>query len=412
MAIIFVMLVHFDHLIPGRSIAITGMRLIFSFGWAGVDLFFALSGFLITGILLDTRKANNYFSAFYARRVLRIFPLYYSVLIVILAAGSVWGRGLQLVPSAADQGLYFLYLSNWMVLWKGQWGSNILGHFWSLAVEEQFYLIWPLCVWLLTSQRLARVTVGASVIALLVRIFWVAHTGPSQAIIMATVTRMDTLLCGALAAILFRQARILSVLRRWLPRIACTAILVFMAGVGLLRLIRSHGDYSLFVETLGFTLLAVSFSALILYAAATDGEKSLFQRALRNGVLTDFGKYSYGIYVYHVPVMVLCDFLVYSRLSHALVLHFWFSAVYIAFLFVTTFFIAKASYECFERRFLDLKRHFEPRTSEMSPVAEGVEYNWAIESIATWKRSASSRSVISEEDNVRQDEKDKIGVSK
>src|ERR1700690_217140 len=205
-AIILVMFHHFEGLIPPCNLGVRCMKLMLSYGWAGVDLFFALSGFLITGILLDTRHANNYFSAFYARRVLRIFPLYYSVLIAILAVAAVLNPRPHSVPLPADQKLYFLYLTNWLVLWKGRWGPNILGHFWSLAVEEQFYLIWPLGVWLLISPRLARVAVGASVIALLARIFWVLHSGPSQAIVLATVTRMDALLCGALGAILFRQA--------------------------------------------------------------------------------------------------------------------------------------------------------------------------------------------------------------
>ena len=261
LAIIFVMLVHFSIVIPDSKIAISFVKPVLSFGWAGVDLFFALSGFLITGILLDTRKADNYFSAFYARRVLRIFPLYYSVLIVILAASAALRQRPHNLPLVADQKLYFLYLTNWLVLWKGQWGPNILGHFWSLAVEEQFYLIWPLCVWLLNSQRLAKAAVVASVIALFVRIFWVAHTGTSEAIALATVTRMDTLLCGALAAILFRQAQTLSRLRQWLPRISFAAILLFVAGVGLVRLIHGHGGGPLFVQTFGFTLLAVGFSA-------------------------------------------------------------------------------------------------------------------------------------------------------
>jgi peptidoglycan/LPS O-acetylase OafA/YrhL len=372
LAIILVMFHHFDYLIPPCNTAVISMKLMISFGWVGVDLFFALSGFLITGILLDTRKANNYFSAFYARRVLRIFPLYYSVLIVILAAAALWSHRPSVVPLVADQKLYFLYLTNWLVLWKGQWDTNILGHFWSLAVEEQFYLIWPLCVWLLISQRLAKVAVGASVVALLARILWVGHTGTSQAIVMATVTRMDTLLCGALGAILFRQAQTLRVLRPWLPRIALAATLMFIAGVGLVRVTHGPGGGLLFIETFGFTLLAVGFAALVLYAAATDGEATLFQRTLCNGVLTDFGKYSYGIYVYHVPMLFLCDFLVYKLLPRALVVNFWFSAIYVAFLFVGNFFIAKVSYECFERHFLALKRYFEPGTSEMSPVAAGA----------------------------------------
>lgn len=373
LAIILVMLHHFEHVIPSCNIAIRCVKVMLWYGWAGVDLFFALSGFLITGILLDTREANNYFSAFYARRVLRIFPLYYFVLTVILAAGAVWSHRPHDLPLVADQKLYFLYLTNWLALWKGQWGPNMLGHFWSLAVEEQFYLIWPLCVWLLVSRRLAQVAVSASVIALVARLSWVAHSGPSQAIVMATVTRMDTLLCGALGAILFRQPQTLSLVRQWLPRIAIAATLLFIAGVGLLRLIHGHGGGRLFVETFGFTLLAVGFTALVLHAAATDGKKTLSQGVLRDGVLTDFGKYSYGIYVYHVPTLAVCDFLIFRLIPHALVLNFWFGVLYFALLFVGTFFIAKVSYECFERHFLALKRFFEPATSGISPVAAGIE---------------------------------------
>ena len=209
LAIILVMFHHFEPLIPPSDLLIKSVKFAFSFGWVGVDLFFALSGFLITGILLDTRQAKNYFGAFYARRILRIFPLYYFVLTVILIAASFMHPRPLGVPLVADQKLYYLYLTNWLALWKGQWGPNVLGHFWSLAVEEQFYLIWPFCVWLLVRRNLASLAVSASVVALLVRIFWVAHTGPNQAIVLATVTRMDSLLCGALGAIVFRVERML-----------------------------------------------------------------------------------------------------------------------------------------------------------------------------------------------------------
>ena len=211
---------------------------------------------------------------------------------------------------------------------------------------------------------------GASVIALLVRMFWVVETGPSQAIAVATITRMDSLFCGALAAILFRQAQTLNAVRRWLPRTSVAAFLLFIAGVGLVRLIHGLGGGLIFVETLGITLLAISFSCLVLYAAATDVEATTFQRVLRNRVLTDFGRYSYGIYVYHVPLLALCDYVVYKRLPRAVFLNFWFSAMYFTFLFASSFFIAKVSYEYFERRFLALKRYFEP-TSVISPVGEG-----------------------------------------
>jgi peptidoglycan/LPS O-acetylase OafA/YrhL len=374
-AIILVMFHHFEILIPACNVRVLCMKLMFSNGWAGVDLFFALSGFLITGILLNTRNANNYFSAFYARRILRIFPLYYSVLVVILAVAAVRNPRPHIVPLVADQKLYFLYLTNWLGLWKGRWGPNILGHFWSLAVEEQFYLIWPFCVWLLSWRTLARVAVGASVIALLARISWVAHSGPSQAIVMATVTRMDALLCGTLGAILFQQAQALSFLRQWLPRIAAVTLLGFVVSLVWLRFTRGAFSVSVFVETYGFTLLAVGFATLILHTAATDGSVTLLQRALCNNGLTSFGKYSYGIYVYHVPVLVLCDFFIYKRLPVAWTLNFWFSVLYFAFLIAVSFFIAKLSYEHFECRFLALKRYFEPSTSGRSSLAAGVGVN-------------------------------------
>ena len=122
-------------------------------GWAGVQLFFVLSGFLITGILLDTQHAPNYFRRFYVRRTLRIFPLYFLMLAVAvfvvapLQRDSSWAQSVH-----SYQWTYWLYVSNW----TEPFGYSVhgLSHLWSLAVEEQFYLIWPLVVWWLSSRRL------------------------------------------------------------------------------------------------------------------------------------------------------------------------------------------------------------------------------------------------------------------
>ncbi len=113
------------------------------FGWWGVDLFFVLSGFLITGILLSTRTATNRATAFYARRILRIFPVYYVCLAVmwILSAHSPWLHSIVPYNSAADRAAYLLYFQNWVPFWHSfTLQPNLIGHFWSLAVEEQFYL--------------------------------------------------------------------------------------------------------------------------------------------------------------------------------------------------------------------------------------------------------------------------------
>lgn len=372
LAIILVMLHHFEGRLPASNYFLRSLKLVFSFGWVGVDLFFALSGFLITGILLDTRKANNYFGAFYARRVLRIFPLYYSVLIVILVAASLIHPRPQNVPVVADQKLYFLYLTNWLVLWKGKWGPNILGHFWSLAVEEQFYFAWPLCVWLLAWRNLVKFAVTASIIAPLVRIFWIAHPGSEQAIAMATVTRMDSLLCGALGALLIRDAQALNRVRKWLPGIALIAISCFMGGAGLFRIVRGHSGHFLFIDTFGYSFLSLGFSALIVYSAASDGIPSCLQHLLRSQVLTEFGKYSYGMYVYHVPILGVLDYLLYEGLFKSSAASFWFGASYVAFLLGTSFLVARVSYEYFERYFIGLKRYFEARTDAKLHLATEI----------------------------------------
>jgi peptidoglycan/LPS O-acetylase OafA/YrhL len=359
LAIILVVLHHFEPWIPASNSLLIFVKVLFGYGWSGVDLFFALSGFLITGILVETRDANNYFRAFYARRMLRIFPLYYTVLICIL----VFLR--PEVPLPADRKLYFLYLTNWLVLWKGHWGPNILGHFWSLAVEEQFYFIWPFCVWLLPPRKLINVAIVASVVALLIRIFWVSFSGPSQAIAIATVTRMDSLLCGAVGALLCRDPMALPALRKWSPRIFVVMIVAFAVGA-LLFLVRP--DASLyFIETIGFSLLALGFASLVVHAAASGGAPIAVQRVFRNGTLTAFGKYSYGIYVFHVPVLMTCDALIYWRLPVSLAHNPWFSIAYVGLLATTSFVIAKVSYEYFERRFLALKRYFEPIYSRPVP---------------------------------------------
>ena len=153
-AILTVMLHHFTifgMVRPNNFIDVQFYRLA-SAGWCGVDLFFVLSGFLITGILLDTKSGPHFFRNFYMRRVLRIFPLYYGFLIVIFVliplAIQVGDKFQTLLD---QQGWYWSYLINLPIAFKGWSSVIIIDHFWSLAVEEQFYLFWPLVVFF--SQR-------------------------------------------------------------------------------------------------------------------------------------------------------------------------------------------------------------------------------------------------------------------
>ncbi len=120
--------------------------------WSGVDLFFVLSGFLITNILLRARRHPHYFRNFYARRTLRIFPLYYFTLLLHYLA-ELWGPEALSGPGASRLRLwYWLYAQNWL---GGLYGESLRAfeHYWSLAIEEQFYLLWPLVVLATRSNR-------------------------------------------------------------------------------------------------------------------------------------------------------------------------------------------------------------------------------------------------------------------
>ncbi len=175
----------------------------FDDGWIGVQLFFVLSGFLITGILLDTQQASNYFKSFIVRRALRIFPIYYLTLIAFLIVlpavgvlahdfGGSWQHQLPL----------WLYYSNWTLPYG--LGGDAMPHFWSLAVEEQFYLLWPLLIYRLKPMQVIKLCVGLAVASLLIRIGMLASQMQVEAIYTFTVCRMDALALGGAAAALLR----------------------------------------------------------------------------------------------------------------------------------------------------------------------------------------------------------------
>ena len=155
-AIILVMLHHFTYYRPTSGIdALIGSVLFF--GWTGVDLFFVLSGFLITGILLDTRGSERYFTSFYARRTLRIFPLYYLVLFLAFVVLPKFPAVHPVLAGQADvppQWPYWLYLTNFSIADRG-WVHGWVDVAWSLAIEEQFYLVWPLVIWLCPPRLVA-----------------------------------------------------------------------------------------------------------------------------------------------------------------------------------------------------------------------------------------------------------------
>jgi peptidoglycan/LPS O-acetylase OafA/YrhL len=254
-------------------------------GWVGVDLFFVLSGFLITTVLLDARAAENYYSVFYIRRALRIFPMYYLVLAAYL---------LVLRPSCCSakmQLFYWLNLSNVPTAFDVR--VPLLDHFWSLAVEEQFYLIWPLLV-----RRLRPRSLGCLCSGVVVGLFIVRNLPPVLAlnarwpelIYRLTPFRVDTLCAGALIAIAVQRVPDLSRYRPHL-RMACmiSACAFLLAGFGKLFMAES-------VVRLGYTALVVCFTSLVALALFPG---SLTARVSSNLLLRRTGRYSYCFYLVH-----------------------------------------------------------------------------------------------------------------
>jgi peptidoglycan/LPS O-acetylase OafA/YrhL len=336
-----------------------------TYGWAGVDLFFVLSGFLITGILLDTRESTNYFRSFYSRRALRIFPLYYSFLLLawLVFPSTVSADWL---PMREDWRLYPTYLMNWQALWKGVPESNIVGHFWSLCVEEQFYFLWPMVVLAIRPRWLFRTLVCAELVVIAGRSWWVFHYGADVILNTATITRMDGLLFGAGCAVAVRQFRF----PKW-----TIALLPWFSALCLISFVAAARTYTKTIEAFnlycGLPLLAVGFAAAVLTAVLTDSKPTWFQACLRWKPLTKFGKYAYGIYVFHVPVFYFVNRFTASLLPGGQ-MPAWLYYSGMLTQFALSYGIAALSYNYFEKRFLSLKERFQPQYRS-TPLPKSLE---------------------------------------
>ncbi len=322
--------------------------------WAGVDLFFVLSGFLITGILLDSRNRTGYFKTFYARRTLRIFPLYYAVLIVALL----------IVPAVVGFGrLPFLYhrlLENQIWMWT--YMQNYLqarsahtlpgfGHFWSLAVEEQFYWFWPVVVYLASRKRLLQICIAACLLLPVVRLALVLSGDRSWAIRQYTRTRFDSLLYGAIVAIVVRDSGLLRKSRRFAVAAAVVAATVLLGIAVQDGFVPYEAPETLF---LGYSAFAAIFSVLIGYLVT---RQSRLSHLLSTKSLRWLGTYSYGIYVFHWPVTQAYQAVIEPRL---ILLHSpWFAGFSCLFtVLAISSVIAYGSFVLFESKFLKLKRYF------------------------------------------------------
>jgi peptidoglycan/LPS O-acetylase OafA/YrhL len=344
------------------------------FWWVGVDLFFVLSGFLITGILYDAREGAHALRNFYARRVLRIFPLYYGVLFVIFFIVPHTGF------ATADQ-LERLHRQEWY-LWAylGNLGQALHGnthfrtdHFWSLAVEEQFYLVWPFLVLFLARRRVIRVTLALMAVSFVMRLVWCTSGMSYQWAYVLTPFRFDGLAVGSLVALTMRApgGEGLEWLTRWAPRAWRVCAPLALALVAAFELPRSDA-WGVVLQVIGYPIIAIAFGALIVLTLTADAGSRL-RTFFGSPAMGFMGRYSYAIYVFH-PFVVLFFMQRYGwgvapqRIwGTALPAGLAFTAAVVA----VSIAMAFASWHLYEKPFLALKR-FVPYARAVRPAADGA----------------------------------------
>ena len=312
------------------------MDKIFANGWMGVDLFFVLSGFLITGILLDSKASDGYFRNFYARRCLRIWPLYYAALLLMfvvvplirpLEAAAIYSR-------STPWWSYPLYIQNFLVPVPDA-AKGLLGVTWSLAIEEQFYLVWPLVVRFVSMVSLKRIAISVVCVGPFLRLA-LAYYGVN--LYSNTFSRLDGLMAGALLAILVRS-------KSFVP-----SRFVGLAWAGLLV----AGSLAFLTEAYSVKWIVYSMSAaasVALVYVSLYSSRPWVQAAIRNRFLVYTGTISYGLYLLHKIPFNLGERLglaAYPLLAWPVLL-------------AACYGTAALSWMMLERPFLSLKRHFETK---------------------------------------------------
>ncbi|TRW22589.1 acyltransferase [Flavobacterium zepuense] len=342
-AALMVMFFHFFKEFTATDKLLVLIQKVAIFGQTGVSLFFVLSGFLITRILINTKSTPNFFYNFYLRRTVRIFPLYYLFLIIYFFVVPALEHT-QIVPFN-EQIYFWVYLQNIGMTFN--WNLSGPNHYWSLAVEEHFYMIWPLLVYYLSKKGIKIAIFGIIIMALITRILLINN---GYGVFYFTFARVDELALGALLAIWEINERLKSENSKKFLLLALTAL------VPTILLWTVTGGKGLdIIQITKFILLALCYLGLIGWLI-TVNETNIIKKSLKHKWLSYTGKISYGLYVYHP----LCFMLIKRHLQPDNIL------LYFVLCFVSAFILASMSYYLFESKFLHFKKYFEYNTSKQT----------------------------------------------
>jgi len=336
-----------DHYIPSDYVTL---------GFLAVRLFFVLSGFLITGILLDYRsdERGQALRRFYSRRILRIFPIYYLTIFIALA--------LQVRPIQEGAFWHLTYLSNYVAVSHPEW-MGPASHFWSLAVEEQFYLVWPFILLFVPQKHLPKVIIGSISLAVLFRGFVLfVLSMPIDAAGIFTFATLDSLGGGALLALFRYDER----LRTRLPTLMKSFLI---AGLGIVTLCTVLYIYNIGFRILHtFLCLGISLLFVVLIEKTARGFTGKARTVMEASTVLYIGKISYGLYVYHNFMLAI---VLYYLLKRTAVPDYRLVALLAT---VATFAAAIVSWHLIERPVAQLKNRLDVNFRRTRLVPESVQF--------------------------------------
>ena len=323
------------------------------FGWLGVDIFFVLSGFLITDILLNSFGKPGFLRNFYIRRMLRIFPLYYLALLIFLVVlPKINDLPVSLDYYVDHQVWLWTYLQNWLFSFNPSPDQNALNHLWSLAVEEQFYLFWPLVILVLRKPKILLVVITLVLLLTVgLRIWiWINRIEGLAYFNLYTFTRIDGICIGCMIALLQR------INPRFLSTYSSPIVLLF-AGLNFLFYFinRSYHFSFPFLPMIGYTSFAMIFGLLVYNIV--NSQSGILTIIFNNPLLRAMGMVSYGCYMFHWPLYLILA----PGLEQWAVTNISFiSAPFFASVAASSmaYLLGFLSYRFYELPFLRMKKHF------------------------------------------------------
>lgn len=324
--------------------------------WVSIDLLFALSGMLISGILIETKDDPKYFQKFYMRRILRIFPLYYLLVVFFfIFANYIISHPEELQYYTGKWIYFFTYTQNWCFIMNGLPDTPYLDHTWSLAVDEQIYIAWPLLIWICKNpKQLILLCGGALLFSLIFRVAYIYSLGPDNIhpfpYFHNTFCRLDSFAAGSLLYC------ILKFNNEWVNRKRMTLLFIITLLIFItFGILDNNFDFTgYWMSNFGFTLIGLHFTTWLYFAVKRSYR--FINKIFSNTILVYIGKISYSLYVFHWFLFVLLAPRVSKLLSHYLHSSSFFFAA--SFCLILTFAISMLSYQYFEKPIINLKRKF------------------------------------------------------